>query len=378
MPLFKNASKLRKVLQENFFLKTLSSLKINITCLSLLFILTFCGTIAQINQGLYLAQKTFFYSWFFLVLGFIPFPGAQLVLWVLFINLLCVALTKFQYRLSNIGILIIHIGLLTYLVSAFATFHLCEESNVTLMEHESTNVASAYHDWELSAWRESAQTVKKVFTYDTNTFYPGLILSFNDKNFNTTDFKITVKKFFPHSKAFTSTEDTSKDAAINASGIRKLTAIPFNKEPEKNVPGGMFEFESKVSKKIPFLLYGMEESPTALEHINFEPFILTLNDFQMEKHPGTEIARSYESHVTIEHDRLKREVVISMNQPLRYKDFTFYQASYRIDEWGREASTLAVVKNSARILPYLSSLITFLGLVTHFLMRAFTNLKRES
>jgi len=55
-----------------------------------------------------------------------------------------------------------------------------------------------------------------------------------------------------------------------------------------------------------------------------------------------------------------------MNNPLRHKDLTFYQASYSIDSQGREASTLAVVKNSAQLLPYMASTLTFLGLVIHF------------
>ena len=91
----------------------------------------------------------------------------------------------------------------------------------------------------------------------------------------------------------------------------------------------------------------------------------------MELHPNTQIARSYQSLVEVQNNEVAREVLIVMNKPLRYRDFTFYQASYAIDGLGRELSTLAVVKNSGRMLPYIASLLTFAGLALHFLTQAF-------
>ena len=136
--------------------KAFSSLKITVSCLGLLFILTFWGTIDQVENGLYHAQEQFFNSYFFLIFGFIPFPGAQLVLWVLFLNLVCVALTRFVFRWSHIGILIIHFGLLTYFAAAFITLHCIEESQLTLREGGAANVSTAYHDWEFSIWKPSS------------------------------------------------------------------------------------------------------------------------------------------------------------------------------------------------------------------------------
>jgi len=64
-------------------------------------------------------------------------------------------------------------------------------------------------------------------------------------------------------------------------------------------------------------------------------------------------------------------VRIYMNNPLRYKDYTVYQASYDSDSVGRQSSTLAVVKNYARVLPYIACLLVFFGLALHFLIQAF-------
>ena len=74
--------------------------------------------------------------------------------------------------------------------------------------------------------------------------------------------------------------------------------------------------------------------------------------------------------VTISTGSLQRQVRIYMNNPLRYKDYTVYQASYDTDDMGRQHSTLAVVKNFARVLPYIACFVVFLGLALHFLMQA--------
>ncbi|MCR4337481.1 MAG: cytochrome c biogenesis protein ResB, partial [Candidatus Omnitrophica bacterium] len=360
-------------LQKSALVQRLSSLRITLTCLFLLFVLTLWGTVAQVYQGLYLAQHKFFYSLFFLAGGFFPFPGAQLVLWVLFVNLFCATMVRFKARWESLGIWIIHAGLLTYFFAAFVTFHLAEESNLTLMEGQSSNVSSAYHQWELSIWKDSPIT-RQVIAFDDTFLKSQKILTVDEW-----DLKIVPQVFYSNSQAFRETEAT-KIPSINDSGIGVLKPSVWNKEPEKNIPGGIFKVLDKSENQEigDVLLYGGEGKPTQIlvgdQKYFFQlrrkkyvlPFVLQLKDFRKELHPNTEIARSYQSLVEIQDRQMNREVLISMNEPLRYKDFTFYQASYSIDAMGRESSTLAVVKNAGRILPYISAFITFLGLVVHF------------
>ena len=136
----------------------------------------------------------------------------------------------------------------------------------------------------------------------------------------------------------------------------------------------------------PVILYGAEDKPLKvsrddrdhflqLRRKNFPlPFLLRLKDFTAEWYPNTEVARSYKSLVEVVPPGgagASREVLISMNKPLRYKNFTLYQSSYAVDKAGRESSTLAVVRNSGRLLPYFASFLTFGGLALHFLLMAF-------
>jgi len=358
-------------------IKFLSSAKITVACLFLLFILTFWGTIAQVQQGLYAAQDRFFNSFFFLAGGFFPFPGAQLVLWVFFVNLICsMILTWKKYsQWENLGLLIIHFGLIIYFIAAFMIFHVSQESNVHLAEGEGTNVSTSYQAWELAYWKDGGNK-HQVTSLDTKNFKSGYQVPFDNK-----DFSLTVHAFYLNSDAFSDNTAKLDPLILNASGITILNEKALDKEREQNIEGGIFDLKAN-NKSYSLYLYGAEAQATSvkiagqdyffiLRHRRFPlPFEIRLDHFKAEFHPGTEMAKSYESLVTITTGALQRQVRIYMNNPLRYKDYTVYQASYDTDSTGRQYSTLAVVKNYARVLPYIACLLVFFGLALHFLIQA--------
>lgn len=357
----------------------MSSVKIAVACLFLLFILTFWGTVAQVQNGLLNAQERYFFSLYFLISGFIPFPGARLVLWVLFINLICAAVRHFVFRLQNIGILIIHFGLLTYFVAAFFVFNLAHESHLTLREGQGANLTASYHDWELSVWPETAQAGKRhVYAFDAKDLVPGKILTFAPLNLG-----VITETYYLNAQAYLSPDDAVTPDFKNDTGIKAITRVAQNKDPEKNVPAAIFSVKPNSGGAERVLLYGGESKPTQivlgdktynflLRRKRFElPFLVALIDVAMQKHPGTEVARSYESKVKVDYEGVSRESRIYMNNPLRYRNFTLYQATYAIDAMGREISTFAVVRNPAQVMPYISCFIVFAGLATHFLLNAF-------
>lgn len=360
-------------------IKFLSSTRITVVCLFLLFILTFWGTVAQVEHGLFAAQERYFNSFFFLAAGWMPFPGSQLVLWVLFINLMAATVTRFsKYRnWSYAGILIIHFGLLLYFLAAFMVFHLAKESNIHLREGQSTNVSVSYMDWELAYWKQDRHEAKQIAAFDANHFRPDQKLPVGSK-----DFTLAVKQFYLNCDAFSDGSGKKNPRILNASGITMLTPKTLLKEREQNTAGGVFTL-SFDGKNYTLILFGSENRPTPVdiagETYYFSlrlkrhplPFSLKLDDFKADFHTGTAMARSFESFVTITTGTLERQVRIYMNNPFRFKDYTVYQASYSVDKAGREYSTLAVVKNGARILPYVACLIVFAGLALHFLIRAF-------
>jgi hypothetical protein len=342
----------------------------------LLFILTFWGTVAQVENGLYASQERYFSSFYFLAMGFLPFPGAQLVLWVLFVNLFCAFFTRVIYAWENSGLIIVHFGLVLFLVAAFVTLHAARESHLTLREGQASNVSLAYSEWEIAVWSK-ADKQKTVSAVDVKDVKEGRVIKFNNLPLS-----FSVVTYYKNAEAFSAPFAGIKEKYLNASSINVLKPENPQKEPEKNTPGIILKLLSTEEKPL-VLLYGADEGPTKISvgdkefnvSLRFKrlplPITVKLLDFMMDKHPGTEMARSYKSKVEIQHDGVKREITISMNEPLRFKDYTFYQSSYNIDSMGREFSTLAVVKNAGRLLPYIATFVTFFGLALHFLLAAY-------
>lgn len=375
----------RQNLRKIKLLKVMASLYWTVACLILLFILTLWGTIAQVQSGLYLAQERYFESFYFLIFGFIPFPGAQLVMWVLFFNVVSAALIRFVYSWKRVGILIIHGGLILFLVSGYILLHCSEDSHLTLKEGESSNVSTAFHTWEIAVWEEGEETQTNTIERDITSVDIAKIIKDSPVVFGRHGISLRLKDYCRNCTAY-----HLKGAAkriINASGINKLEPVSLEVEPEKNTPGAIFEVSTSSTKPFDILLYGEESLPTQitigdkkfniilrLKHYPL-PFTLKLMDFIMDKHPGTDTARSFKSQVVINPNEAWREKLISMNNPLRYKNYTFYQSSYSISDRGSESSTLAVVKNKGRVMPYISTFVTVFGLIVHFIMVALNTKK---
>ncbi len=64
------------------------------------------------------------------------------------------------------------------------------------------------------------------------------------------------------------------------------------------------------------------------------PFKIRLDDFQLERYPGSSSPSAYTSEVTIIDDKEEHPYRIFMNNVLDYKGYRFFQASYDTDEKG--------------------------------------------
>jgi hypothetical protein len=95
------------------------------------------------------------------------------------------------------------------------------------------------------------------------------------------------------------------------------------------------------------------------------PYSLTLKDFKHDVYPGTDIPKNFSSLVQLRDPTRNedREILIFMNQPLRYAGKAFYQASFGK---GDTLSILQVVENPGWLLPYISCVLVGIGLVVHF------------
>jgi hypothetical protein len=93
-------------------------------------------------------------------------------------------------------------------------------------------------------------------------------------------------------------------------------------------------------------------------------FDIFLKKFEVGRYHGTNRAASYQSLVETPEGE---EVLISMNEPLKYKGLTFYQASFEEGpDLQPKSSILSVNYDPGRWVKYLGSLIICLGIVWLF------------
>jgi hypothetical protein len=100
------------------------------------------------------------------------------------------------------------------------------------------------------------------------------------------------------------------------------------------------------------------------------PFALRLDRFHIGTDPGTRKAASYESMVTVQDKGISvgDSTKISMNEPLHYGGYTFYQASYSLEAGRPPVSVFSVNFDPGRWIKYLGSLILVLGISLMFYM----------
>ncbi|MGK0256123.1 MAG: cytochrome c-type biogenesis protein CcsB [Arcobacteraceae bacterium] len=92
------------------------------------------------------------------------------------------------------------------------------------------------------------------------------------------------------------------------------------------------------------------------------PFAIKLNDFQLDRYPGSKSPSSYASEITLidEVNDVKFDYRIFMNSTLQYGGFQFFQSSYDPDETG---TVLSVNNDPGTIPTYLGYFLLTLGLL---------------
>ena len=110
---------------------------------------------------------------------------------------------------------------------------------------------------------------------------------------------------------------------------------------------------------------------------DYLPFTLTLGKFTHDIYPGTDIPKNFASTIRLRSDggRDDRSVLISMNNPLRYGGFAFYQAGFANND---HTSVLEAVRNPSWQIPYASCALITLGLVLQFGIGLFGFFRRRA
>lgn len=353
--------------------RVLASLQLTVIGLLLMALLVIGGTMLQAEKGVYAAQQEIFQSWVYWLFGVLPLPGMLLIGVLLFLNLSSAVVFRLRCKWSGLGMLLIHLGLLVLLGGGFVSLQFGREYFLTLNEGASSQMADAAHEWELAVWTEAEgnKRIKAVDIAELRSGRPWVVPGL--------DLELTVSRIFPN----------CRQEGFTASGEMALREVRPASDPAENVPGAIINVRDPQGGKQPLSLFAGSAAPVTRHYSGRDyyyslrlkrillPLRLKLLDFKKTVHPGTEIPKSFASRVEIESGGLRREALITMNRPLRFRGYVFYQSSYAEEGPHGASSTLAVVKNAGRWLPYISSALVFLGLILHFCGQLAAALKKN-
>jgi hypothetical protein len=369
-----------------------SSLRLTVVCLILGCVIVFGGTIAQVHLGLYRAQAEFFHSFFVCwqpagVSWKIPvFPGGYLIGGVLLINLLVSHVRYYQPGKKKIGIALIHLGIVLLLAGQMLTDFLSVESVQHLRIGEAKNYSESERESELAVLDTTDTNADKVVAIPCN-----LLARSQSVQNPELPFEIHVQAFYANSEVSAKAApgfDPVKTTAGFGSGLW-WRELPRETDTEKtDVPSAIVTINGTQAPVGSFLVSEFLGQPQAFSYNGrqyelvlrperfYMPFSLRLLAFKHDTYPGTDIPKNFSSRVRLQRPDTgeDREVLIFMNNPLRYLGETFYQASFDSDDHG---SILQVVHNPGWLTPYLGCALVGAGLVAQFLTHLIPFLKRR-
>ncbi len=381
-------------------LKFWSSLRLTVVTLAMAMGLVFIGTLAQVKIGLYQAQIDYFQS-LFVWWGpsgsnwKIPvWPGGYLLGLVLLINLLAAHASRFKFSKKKIGIFVIHAGLIILFLGQFATERLSVESNMVISEGASKNYSENGRKSEL-AIIETTDSKEDVVTSVPEAWFG------NNRELNRAElpFIIKVQMFAPNA-----------EPAAKGSNLVFTPLPPATKMNDRNIPAAEVEVVDRKGKSLAKfetsnwlsedkLLSMVKEklgerlSPSVFQRSEFKvdgrsfelamrpvryykPYVVQLLNFSHDRYAGTDIPKNYSSRIRLINSQTRedREVLIYMNNPLRYGGETYYQASFLPGDTG---TIFQVVKNPGWLTPYLACIMVSAGLLIQFLTHLIQFIKKR-
>ncbi len=396
------------------FINIFTSLRLTVVCLVLAVVLVFVGTLAQVDLGLYATQEKFFRSFFVFwtpngtSLKIPVLPGGWLLGLLLLMNLLAAHIKRFNLSRKKIGILCIHAGLILLLGGQFLTELFQQESQMRIEVGDTKYYSESGRKYELAVVDTTDPKNDRVVAIPESLLATGGDIKTPDLPFT-----LKVKKFYTNSvPAGPMTAGPEKISTTNA--ITKMLMFSPTAETRTmdsvDLPSALVEVDSdkgalgefSVSAWLTrypsftnftnmgaFLpgLKGTDAQADATVPQNFafngrtytialrpvryyNPYGVRLIAFNHDLYPGTDTPINFSSKIRLNDPTTgdDRDILIYMNNPLRYRGATFFQASF---EPGDGGTILQVVHNPASLAPYIACSLVALGLVIHFLMTLF-------
>lgn len=322
-----------------------------------LMVLLFIGTVAQKDIGLYAAQHKYFSSFFFMAGGTLPLPAGYTIMAIIFSSL-TVKLFSQPWHIKKAGTLITHIGGLMLLFGGFLTAVSSYEGSMVIEEGKTADYIEDYYKLELVFIETTNPKIDTITAFSEEFLQPEKLLKHDSLPFSAKiiEFKRNARLSVNNGKLVLIQQDDAKEEEENVSGLvisiegKQYVISEFMQmPPELNINGKSYIVQLRHKRT----------------HL---PFKVKLLDFETKNHPGSGVAKTYSSEVVLHSDGVEWHSIIKMNEPLRYKGYTLFQASF-VDGNEKETTVLAVVKNLGRMFPYIASIIMCIGLLIHLFQR---------
>ena len=391
--------KVRKTLPRKIF-DLLSGFGLATILLLLLGLLTWFATLEQIDNGLYPTLKKYFYwkSVFLLpeIKGkMVPLPllSGYWVGALLLVNLILGGVIRIRKGWKHAGNIISHLGIIFMLIGAGVSQHFSERGNMAVGEGESSNTAEDYFEYvvEVSEIKDAKVSVTYIIRgNDIDDLKDGKTRAFR---FPKLPFDLEIGGYMDNAQPVSITERAPDHQQQQADGYY-LTDKPAQENAEANTAGcyarALFRDREKGA---PFILAGASFHPFSIriedrifivdmrKRLWPMPFTLTLDKFTAEFHPGTMKPSKFVSEITRIENGSEAKVTIQMNEPMRYKGLTFFQASYGPPGAGpgqKMYSVFEVVRNPADKWPEYSLYIVAFGMAVTFLTKLISFLAASS
>jgi len=357
-----------------------------VAILILLLALTYAGTIAQIDSSIHDVQKKYFDSYFVkidLPLG-IPFvvPGANLLLSLLFVNLIVGGMVRMRRDWKRAGILIIHFGIAFMLTGNLIEFLHAEKGYLPLVEGEDGDVYYSYTEWEIAVLESMENGKERAYIIPDAQFRklgPTDSVSIDAKGL---PFSVILSGFVPNCVP-----------AIGPEGPI-LHAQPLDpEEASRNVAGLSVAVIDSTGARRESIVWGRSGSPwvfstngrrfgIVLRKRQYTlPYSIKLRKVEGETHPGTGMASRYASDVTRFEGSIAHDVHINMNNPMREQGYIFYQSGFQPASrmtGGRAISTFSVSRNPTDQWPLYACWVIAIGMLIHFLVKLNAYIQAEA
>jgi len=374
--------------------RTLASLRLTVVCLGFGMVLVFLGTLAQVNLGIHAVQARYFQSIFIFwsppgAHWRIPIlPGGYVLGTVLLLNLLAAHATRFQFSRKKVGIILLHFGVILLLVGQLLTGLFARETQMRIDEGQTLGYSEAPREIELAVIDGSDPNFDQVVSIPERLLARGGTIQNQ-----TLPFTLRVRQFLPNSRLEMRSQDQQAPPSLATNGVGTsiiVSEIPRTvKDDERDMSAAFVEINSAqgslgtwlvsnaVSESQPFTVNNHTYNLVMRQRRYYKQFALTLLHFAHDRYAGTDIPKNFSSrvHLTDLERGENREVLISMNDPLRYRGFTFYQAGFDKND---KTTILQVVRNPAMLLPYIACGLVALGLIIQFSMHLFGFVKKRN